>query len=149
MKIADGKFKYYRDRKLGSGLAGIVYRGKLLQFSILQQIGIDLHSISGEDKKGNDVAVKVMHNDSYGLRGYNVEYAAYKKLGAIGNNKKINKYGIPQILYANEVEKVLVMPKFEYSLETMPYLEIKWSEENCLQMMLDLVCIFYNDILQK
>lgn len=86
--------------------------------------------------------MKVLNHNGLNTDRYKRECAAYKKMDAIGDNKENQKYGIPSLLYTvdSEYEKILVMPRFEYSILSLE-VQMKCTEETYLQIMLELVCI--------
>lgn len=85
-----------------------------------------------------------MSNEINGSEQYNNEVEAFKQLGAATSDKwKI--YGIPFLLHFGKTQGqlVLVMPSFDFSLTWIRENGIECSEDNFIQMVLELVFIIH------
>lgn len=97
-----------------------------------------------------EVAVKLFKINDTALVAYEEELACYEKMDATtGETCRI--YGIPNIYFAGDARgtKVLVLPKFKYSLKWFITYNVQCSEEFWLNVMLELVCITYHDTAQS
>lgn len=114
-----------------------------------KQIAINLNLISAIATDGTKVSVKLFNeSNEYAVGNYSNELAALEQLRANGNGQV---YGVPTLLHNGKYHDklVLVMSNVDFSLTWLIQNGIEISEENCMQMLYDLVCIIYYDTIQS
>lgn len=96
--------------------------------------------ISGKTKAGIKVAVKLTNYDLEALQLYDAEIAIYILMNAT-TDKNCERYGIPYIYFYGDAlgTKVIVMPEFEHSLDSLKAKEIKFTVIDLFKVTQDLV----------